>query len=191
MLSFLNVYAPPIRSSATNGRTDSFSPSILPPSRNLFIPGNFNCHHPLWDRKCTLKILLVVQNFNIQFEQFGGTIWTSKLFTCNTLIHSRSFFLTQYCHWWERHEKLMAQTAFFKAILKCTFDVRGEEVFDWVISSDLFPLNDPDIPTFFHCFSSSRSSSDISSVFSSLALACSWGGGGCFRTRVLITYQFY
>ena len=30
-LSFLNVYAPHIRSSPTNGRTDSFSPSILSP----------------------------------------------------------------------------------------------------------------------------------------------------------------
>ena len=33
-LSFLNVYAPPIRSSSTDGRTDSFSPSILSSSRN-------------------------------------------------------------------------------------------------------------------------------------------------------------
>ena len=45
-LSFLNVYAPPIRFSPTDGRTDSFSPSILPSSRNLFILGHFNCHHP-------------------------------------------------------------------------------------------------------------------------------------------------
>ena len=37
MLSFLNVYAPPIRSYPTNGRTDSFSPSTLSSSRNLFI----------------------------------------------------------------------------------------------------------------------------------------------------------
>ena len=44
-VSFLNVYAPPIRSSPTDGRTDSFSSSILPSSRNLFILGDFNCHH--------------------------------------------------------------------------------------------------------------------------------------------------
>ena len=44
LLSF-NVYAPPICSSSTSGRTDSFSPSILPFSKNLFILGNFNCHH--------------------------------------------------------------------------------------------------------------------------------------------------
>ena len=46
-VSFLNVYAPPICSSPKDGRTDSFSPSILSSSRNLFILGDFNCHHPL------------------------------------------------------------------------------------------------------------------------------------------------
>ena len=46
-VSFLNVYAPPIRSSPTDGRTDSFSLSILFSSKNLFILGDFNCHHPL------------------------------------------------------------------------------------------------------------------------------------------------
>ena len=45
-LSFLNVYAPSICSSPTDGRTDSFSPSIFPSSRNLFILRDFNCHHP-------------------------------------------------------------------------------------------------------------------------------------------------
>ena len=96
-LSFLNVYASPIRSSPRDGRTDSLSPS-----RNLFILGDFNCHHPLW-----------------------GSRGTS--------------------------------------------DPRGEEVFDWVISSDLIPLNDPDTPTLLH-----RSSPDISFAPSSLALSCSW-----------------
>ena len=52
-VSFLNVHAPPIRSSPTDGRTDSFSPSILPSSKNLFILGDFNCHHPLWDSRVT------------------------------------------------------------------------------------------------------------------------------------------
>ena len=101
-LSFLNVYAPPICSSPTDGRNDSFSPSILPSSRNLFILGDFNCHHPLWDSRGTS-------------------------------------------------------------------DPRREEVFDWVISSDLLPLNDPDTPTLLH-----RSSPDISFAPSSLALSCSW-----------------
>ena len=51
-LSFVIVYAPPIRSS-TDSRTDSFSPTILYFSRTLFILGDFNCHHPLWDSKGT------------------------------------------------------------------------------------------------------------------------------------------
>ena len=45
-LSFLNVYAPPICSSLTDGRNNSFFPSILYSCRNLFILGDFNCHHP-------------------------------------------------------------------------------------------------------------------------------------------------
>ena len=104
-MSFLNVYAPPIRSSPTDGRTDSFSPSILPFSRNLFILGDFNCHHPLWDSRGTS-------------------------------------------------------------------DPCGEEVFDWVISSDLLPLSDPDTPTLLHRSSGSRSSPDISFALSSLVLSC-------------------
>ena len=52
-LSFLNMYAPPICSSSTDGRTNSFFPSILPSPRNLFILGKFNCHHPLWDSRGT------------------------------------------------------------------------------------------------------------------------------------------
>ena len=106
-VSFLNVYAPPIRSSPTDGRTDSFSPSILPSSRNLFILRDFNCHHPLWDSRGTS-------------------------------------------------------------------DPRGEEVFDWVISSDLLPLNDPDTPTLLHRSSGSRSFPDISFAPSTLAFSCSW-----------------
>ena len=117
-VSFLNVYAPPIRSSPTDGRTDSFSPSVLPFSRNLFILGDFNCHHPLWDSRGTS-------------------------------------------------------------------DPRGEEVFDWVISPDLLPLNEPDTPTLLHRSSGSRSSPDISFAPSTLA------PGRCFRTWVLTTYQFF
>ena len=106
-MSFLNVYAPPICCSPTDGRTDSFSPSILPSSRNLFILGDFNCHHPLWDSRGTSDL-----------------------------------------HW--------------------------EEVFDWVISSDLLPLNDPDTPILLHRPSGSRSSPDIFFVPSTLAFSCSW-----------------
>ena len=52
-LSFLNVYAPSICSSPTDGRTDSFSPSILPSPKNFYILGDFNCVHPLWDSRGT------------------------------------------------------------------------------------------------------------------------------------------
>ena len=98
---------PPLFAPPTDGRTDSFSPSILPSSRNLFILGDFNCHHPLWDSRGTS-------------------------------------------------------------------DPRGEEVFDWVISSDLLPLNDPNTPTLLHRSSGSRSSPDISFAPSTLAFSCSW-----------------
>ena len=115
-LSCLNVYATSICSSPTDSRTDSFSFSILSSSRNLFILGDFNCHHPLWD--------------------------------------SRS-----------------------------NSDPRGEEVFDWVISSDLLPLNNPNTPTLLHRFSP-----DIS--FAPLFLPF-LAHGRCFRTWVLTTYQFF
>ena len=112
---------PPIRFSPMDVRTDSFSPSIFPSSRNLFILGDFNCHHPLWDSRGTS-------------------------------------------------------------------DLHGEEVFDWVISFDVLPLNDPDTPTLLHRSSGSRSSLNISFAPSSLAFSCSWEG---FRTWVLTTYQFF
>ena len=53
---------------------------------------------------------------------------------------------------------------------KGTSDPHRQEIFNWVISSDLLLLNDPDIPTLLH-----RSFSDISFSPSSLALSCSWG----------------
>ena len=115
------MYDPPIRSSPTDGRTDSFSPSILPSSRNLFILGDFNCHHLLWDSRCTS-------------------------------------------------------------------DPHGEEVFDWVISSDLLPFNDPDTPTLLHHSSGSGSSPDISLL---LLLLPFLAPESCYRTWVLNTYQFF
>ena len=47
---------PPICSSLTDGRADTFSPSILPSSQNLFILGDFNCHHHLWDSGSTSNL---------------------------------------------------------------------------------------------------------------------------------------
>ena len=106
-LSFLNVYAPPIRSSPKDGRTDSFSSSILSSTRKLSILGDFNCHHSLWDSRGTS-------------------------------------------------------------------DPCGDEVFDWVISSGLLLLNDPDIPIFLHRFSGGRSCPNTSFAPSSLAFSCFW-----------------
>ena len=102
-LFFLNVYAPPIRSSSMDGGTDSFSPS----SRNLFILADF-------------------------------------------LLPSPPLGLKRYLR------------------------PPGEEVVDWAISSDFFPLNDSDTPILLHRSSGSRSSPDISFAGSSLALSCSW-----------------
>ena len=58
--------------------------------------------------------------------------------------------------------------------LKRYFHPRREEVFDWAISSDLLPLNDPDTLTLLHRSTGSRSSPDISFAPSTLALSCSW-----------------
>ena len=52
---------------------------------------------------------------------------------------------------------------------KGTSDLCGEEVFHWVISSDLLSLNDHGIPTLLH-----RSYPDISYASFSLTLSCSW-----------------
>ena len=53
-------------------------------------------------------------------------------------------------------------------------DLRGEKVFDRVISLDLLPLNDPDTPTLFHRYPGSRSAPDITFAPSSPALSCCW-----------------
>ena len=55
-----------------------------------------------------------------------------------------------------------------------TYNPRKEEVFDWIISSDILPLNDPDTPTYLRRSSGSCSSPDISCAPFSLALPCSW-----------------
>ena len=70
-LSFFNVYAP-LFAPPTDGRTDFFSPSIFP-SRNLFILGDFNCHHPLWDSRgtsypCGEEVFDWVISFDLPFN---------------------------------------------------------------------------------------------------------------------------
>ena len=57
---------------------------------------------------------------------------------------------------------------------KSTSDSSEEKTFDWVISFDLFPLKDSDIPTLLHCSSGSRSSPDIFFALFFLAVPCSW-----------------
>ena len=82
-LSFLIVYAPPpIRSSPTDGRTDSFSPSILPSSRNLFILEDLNCPHPLWDSRGTS---------DPRVEEVFDWVISSDLLPSMTLTHPLFF----------------------------------------------------------------------------------------------------
>ena len=49
-LQFLNLYYPPIRNTPSDSRTRTFYPDILPNSPDTFILGDFNVHHPTWDR---------------------------------------------------------------------------------------------------------------------------------------------
>ena len=49
-LQFLNLYSPPIRSTPSDSRTRTFYPDILPNSPDTFTLGDFNAHHPTWDR---------------------------------------------------------------------------------------------------------------------------------------------
>ena len=112
-LSFLNVYAPPIRYSLMDGRTDSFPhPFFSPPEISSF-----------W------RILIAIT------PTLG---------------------------------------------LKSTSDFRGEEIFDWIISSDLLPLNYTVILTLLHSSCGSCASPDIS--FAPFSLALSLAPGRCFRT---------
>ena len=113
---------PPIHSSPTDGRTDSFSIPIFPSSRNLFFLEDFSCYHTLRDSRSTS-------------------------YSC------------------------------------------GEEVFDWVISSDLLPLNDPDTPTLLYC-----SSGELASLLTSPLLPLFLpilAPGRCFKTWILTIYYFF
>ena len=66
----------------------------------------------------------------------------------------------------------------------------GEGLFDWVISSDLLPLNDFGTPTLLHRSTGSRSSPDISFASSFLVLSCSWEvlqNLGCDHLPILLS----
>ena len=49
-LQFLNLYSPPIKNTPSDSRTRTFYPDIFPNSPDTFILGDFNAHHPTWDR---------------------------------------------------------------------------------------------------------------------------------------------
>ena len=57
---------------------------------------------------------------------------------------------------------------------KGTSDPSVEVFFDWVISFELLPLNNPDIPTLLRCSSGNCSSPVVFFATSSLALSSSW-----------------
>ena len=49
-LLFNFLTSPPIRNTPSDSRTRTFYPDILPNSPDTFILGDFNAHHPTWDR---------------------------------------------------------------------------------------------------------------------------------------------
>jgi hypothetical protein len=52
-MQITNVYLVNVRSAAMDSRVQDFNPSSLPTSRNYFICGDFNAHHPSWDTSIT------------------------------------------------------------------------------------------------------------------------------------------
>jgi ribonuclease HI len=48
-LNFTSIYIPPIRTSSSDSRVQSFDERALPNGRNCFIMGDFNGHSQLWD----------------------------------------------------------------------------------------------------------------------------------------------
>ena len=89
--------------------------------------------------------------------------WQNRLLFSSILPSSRNLFILRdfNCHHtlWDS---------------RGTSSLLREEVFDWVISSDLLPLNDPDTSTLLHRSTGSHSFPDISFALSSLTLSCSW-----------------
>ena len=53
-------------------------------------------------------------------------------------------------------------------------DHSGKDLFDWLLSSDLLPLNNPEHHTLLHCATGNRSSPDLSLVPARLASKCTW-----------------
>ena len=53
-------------------------------------------------------------------------------------------------------------------------DQSGKELFDWLLSSDLLPLNNPEHHTLLHRATGNRSSPDLSLVPAQIASKCTW-----------------
>ena len=53
-------------------------------------------------------------------------------------------------------------------------DQLGKDLFDWFLSSNLLPLNNPDHPTLLHRPIGNRSSPDLSLVAAPMAFKCTW-----------------
>ena len=53
-------------------------------------------------------------------------------------------------------------------------DQSGKELFDWLLSSDLLPLNNPEHHTLLHCATGNQSSPDLSLVPARIASKCTW-----------------
>ena len=53
-------------------------------------------------------------------------------------------------------------------------DQSGKELFDWLLSSDLLPLNNPEHHTLLHRATGNRSSPDLSLVPARIASKCTW-----------------
>ena len=54
-------------------------------------------------------------------------------------------------------------------------DHLGRELYDWMLSSELLPLNDSQTPTLLHRPTGSRTSPDLSIVPASISSRCTWG----------------
>ena len=53
-------------------------------------------------------------------------------------------------------------------------DQSGKDMFDWLLSSDLLPLNNPEHHTLLHRATGNRSSPDLSLVPARIASKCTW-----------------
>ena len=101
----------------------------------------------------------------------------------SSILPSRNFFFLGH---FNRHHLLLDS--------KGTTDPHGGEVFDWVIFSDPFPLNDLETPTLFHCSSGSCFSPNTSLAPFFLGLSCfseERQDLGSDHLLILLTVTFY